>query len=138
MSGGRPIYFTVSETLQAVLDEIESDDDHDDELWTDDELWGVDEVSLEPTPCTSSTAVARSPPTPTLVSPGLESLSQSKLIFQQSSTPIRGRPASVVVQSLPKSIASESLSTESVPPDLVSLELESSELLLSESGPPAH
>ena len=131
MSGGRPIYFTVSETLQAVVDEIKSDDDHDDELWAD------DEVSLEPTPCTSSTAVARSPPTPTLVSPGLESLSHSKLIFQQSSTPIRGRPESVVVQSLPKSIASESLSTESVPPELVSLELESSELLLSESGPPA-
>ena len=74
MSGGRPRYFTVSETLQAVLDEIESDDDHDDELWAD------DDVSLEQTPCTSSTAIARSPPTPTLVSPGLESLSHSKLL----------------------------------------------------------
>ena len=65
MSGGRPRYFTVSETLQAVLDEMESDDDRDDKLWAD------DDVSLEQTPCTSSTAIACSPPTPTLVSPGL-------------------------------------------------------------------
>ena len=52
MSWGRPRYFTVSETLQAVLDEKESDDDRDDELWAD------DDVSLEQTPCTSSTAIA--------------------------------------------------------------------------------
>ena len=32
MSRGRPRYFTVSETLQAVLDEMESDDDRDDEV----------------------------------------------------------------------------------------------------------
>ena len=49
LSGGRPRYFTVSETLQAVFDE--SDDHRDDELWAD------DDVSLEQTPCTSSTAI---------------------------------------------------------------------------------
>ena len=126
MSGGRPRYFTVSETLQAVLDEVDSDDDRDEELWA--------EVSLEQTPCSSSTAIARSPPTPTFVSPGLESLSHSELLFQQSSTPLRGRSESVLVQSLPESIAS--LLTESVLPELVAPELVSSELLPSESGPP--
>ena len=129
MSGGRPRYFTVSETLQAVLDEVDSDDDRDEELW-------ADEVSLEQTPCTSSTAIVRSPPTPTFVSPGLESLSHSELLFQQSSTPLRGRSESVLVQSLPESIASESLLTESVLPELVAPELVSSELLPSGSGPP--
>ena len=29
------MYFTVYEALQVVLDEIESDDDRDDELWAD-------------------------------------------------------------------------------------------------------
>ena len=35
MSGGSSRYFTVSEALQAVLDEMKSDDDRDDELWGD-------------------------------------------------------------------------------------------------------